>query len=69
MYNNDDIQNMIDEVKDNKEFFKAVDQSGICEEDKIAIMDVLDSGWYEDFDRYDSAVCEYFITIYEDWKA
>jgi len=69
MYNNDDIQDMITKAKkDMDSFYKAIDSYGISNSDKNAIKSVINSGWYEDFDRYDSAVCEHFIRIYENWR-
>ena len=66
MYNSNDIQEMLTKAKTNKDrFFKEIDNSGISALDKESIKSVINDGWYESFDRYDSAVCEYFIDIFE----
>lgn len=67
MYSNDDIQEMIDRILTDKlfarEFEKQLNQTNAM--DKIAITAVLNEGYYETFDRYDSDVCEQFIEMYE----
>lgn len=67
MYDNNDIQNMIDTVNKNREAFKPfLDHINFT--DQAAINNVLSSGWVETFDRYDSDVCEQFITAYEKYQ-
>lgn len=69
MYNNDDIQNMLQIAKANKkQFFAQIDNAKISPYDKLAIESVVNDGWYEAFDKYDSAVCEYFIRIFEEFQ-
>ena len=66
MYSNNDIQDMIQTAKANKQqFFEQIDSAGISQSDKISIKSAINDGWYEAFDRYDSAVCDHFITIFE----
>lgn len=63
-YSNDDIQNLIEEVnKDNA--LKERILSHFDNRDLVAIKDVLSDGYYERFDRYDSDVCEQFLSAYE----
>ena len=64
MYTVDEIQDMIDDVRRNREtFMPFIDE--INTRDRRAIMNVLCDGYYEAFDRYDSDVCEQFINAYE----
>lgn len=67
MYSNDDVQEMIDRILTDKlfarEFEKQLNKTNPM--DKIAITAVLNEGYYETFDRYDSDVCEQFIEMYE----
>ena len=63
MYNNDDIQAMIDKVNQAGIADKIL--AHISEYDKGAVRHVLETGYYETFDRYDSDVCEQFILAYE----
>ena len=66
MYSNNDIQNMIQAAKANKQqFFDRIDGASISQADKIAIKSAINDGWYEAFDKYDSEVCDHFITIFE----
>ncbi len=62
---NNQLQDMITYVKRNQPaaFFEELEK--INDSDKRAIKRVIDEGWYEEFDRYDSDVCEEFIRIYE----
>ena len=67
LYSNDEIQEMLNRVK--KEPFKTAFCEALKEtvsySDELCIRDVLRFGGYvEDFDRYDSAICEYFINAY-----
>ena len=64
IYNNDDIQEMIKETKSDEKLRNAI-LAQLSGRDKAAVEDVLAEGWYERFDRYDSDVCEQFITAYE----
>lgn len=69
MYNNSDIQDMIQTARANKQqFFEWIDSASISQTDKTAIKSVINDGWYEAFDRYDSAVCDHFITIFEGFQ-
>ena len=75
MYNNSDIQKMIDEVKVGNRsqmgiaFPIALANSNLCLADKRAIKNVIENEPYtKAFDRYDSDVCEQFITLYEKAK-
>lgn len=63
MYNYNDIQNMIERVNNDGTADKIL--SHIQDYDKGSVRNVLKSGYYETFDRYDSDVCEQFITAYE----
>ena len=64
LYTSDDIQDMLDSCKKNVKLKEAV-ISHFTGRDKGAISDVLDDGYYERFDRYDSDICEQFIKAYE----
>ncbi len=69
MYNNEQIQCMLDDLSNTparKELFMSKLNCGYA--DKLAIQDVICDGWYERFDRYDSGVCEIFISTYESIK-
>lgn len=63
MYNYDDIQNMIDRVNNDGTADKILQH--ISDYDKGSVRNVLKSGYYETFNRYDSDVCEQFIRAYE----
>lgn len=66
-YNNDDIQKMLETLRD-PEHKQAFLQNLTCSpRDKLAILDCIADGYYERFDRYDSDVCEIFIATYEAW--
>ena len=65
MYSNDDIQRMIEKCSKNKAFKKKVLEGIEDFTDRRAVESVIEDGWYEYFDRYDSAVCERFIDAYE----
>jgi len=67
-YTNDDIQDMIKECNSNPELKEKVVNQISNDRDRAAIISVLKEGWYEEFDRYDSDVCEQFITAYEKAK-
>lgn len=69
MYTSKDVQNMIEKVATDHKFMRFVSNSGISNADFAAIAHVLKTGWYETFDRYDSAVCEQFIRLYEKYTA
>ena len=64
LYTNDDIQNMLDVCGMDIKLKDAV-LSHFTGADKAAMSDVFSDGYYERFDRYDSNVCEQFITAYE----
>lgn len=67
MYTMNEVQDMISTLLNNgdlmKVFCKNLENTNAS--DRMAIMSVLREGWYEEFDRYDSDVCEQFITLYE----
>ena len=64
IYSNDDIQDMISEVNKNLKLKEKL-LAHFSGSDLHAMQDVLNDGWYERFDRYDSDVCEQFIKAYE----
>ena len=70
LYTYTDIQNMLNELNRDtakkQAFLCRLGQKSTSLSDKNAIISVIRSGWYEDFCRYDSDVCEQFIRIYED---
>lgn len=69
--NNDQLQKMIQyltEVDNRKDLFLFVASHKTNNSDLMAMKDVLDDGYYERFDRYDSDVAEQFITIYQQLK-
>ncbi len=64
LYTNDDVQILIDQTnKDPK--LKGLIRSQLSGRDLLALNDVLSDGTCERFDRYDSDVCEQFISAYE----
>ena len=65
MYNNTQIQEMLTTVKNNPELKKRVIAHfhGI---DAGPIRNVIADGWLEAFNRYDSDLCEQFITAYKE---
>lgn len=67
LYNNDDIQEMLDSLK-NPKHFKGLNLSDLSDSDKRAILRVIEDGYYETFDRYDSDVCEEFIRAYKEYS-
>lgn len=70
LYGNDDIQAMIETLGNKtykKEFSAVLKTYGCSSQDKSAILDCLSEGYCERFDRYDSAVCETFVRVYELW--
>lgn len=64
IYSNDDIQDMITAVNDDQKLKEKV-LGHFSGNDLHAMQDVLNDGWYERFDRYDSDICEQFIRAYE----
>ena len=66
MYNNDDIQKMIERVNNDDTRDLIMDCKCISDFDYRSIDHVLESGCAEDFERYDSDVCEQFIRAYEE---
>ena len=67
IYTNEDIQDMLTAVK-KSDTLRTKILSCFSEDDRAAMADVLDEGWYERFDRYDSDVCEQFIRAYNENK-
>lgn len=71
LLNNNQIQQMLqylNEIKNRKDVFLFVASHKTNKSDLMAMKDVLDDGYYERFDRYDSDVTEQFITIYQQLK-
>lgn len=68
MYTNDDIQNILRGLKNPRNydiFEKKIDFVTDNQIDIYQIKDCIHEGWYERFDRYDSAICETFLCIVE----
>ena len=65
MYTNEDIQEIITKVRNDLGLSKKVLDQITDYSDWKAVQNVIDDGWYEAFDRYDSDVCEQFIKAYE----
>lgn len=65
MYNNNDIQCILDYItEDNNRkqlFFIVLPNT----KDGSDIKNIINSGYYEDFDKYDSDVCEQFLKCFE----
>ncbi len=64
LYTNNDIQAMIERCYEDVRFGKKVLDGINSREDWSAVQRVISSRSYETFDRYDSDVCEQFITAY-----
>ncbi len=64
-YNNDDIQNMIAACKCDNNLINSILNGINSPGDKQAVTSVINSGWYEDFYKYDSDVCEKFTGAFE----
>ena len=64
MFNNDDIQRMIEECQSDLTLKAKVLDGMANTSDRLKASDVISAGYYERFDRYDSDVCEQFITAY-----
>ena len=68
LYTNNDLQRMIEFINNNQvirdDFIKRLPKNA----DGRAIEDVLDDGYYERFDRYDSDVAEQFIDMYRNFR-
>ena len=68
IYDNNDVQKMLNFLHYNKTaknfFFTAI--IGFSVPDKRAMLHAVDEAWYEVFDRYDSAVCDYFVKSFEE---
>jgi hypothetical protein len=67
MYNTNQIQEMLNKLNTNQPMLKTfcAKLEKLNASDRMAIMDVLRDGSVERFDRYDSDVCEQFISLYE----
>ena len=67
LFTNEDIQNAITDIKSDpqrlKEFLSMVPETT----DGNAIKSVINEGWYEEFNRYDSDVAEQFVSLYLDF--
>ena len=67
MYNSNDIQNIIDRLNSDNElkedFLRRIFK--YYPYDENSVRDVLSDGSVERFDRYDSAVCDEFLTVWE----
>lgn len=69
MYDSEDIQRMLESLQDSSErekFNKLLEKTNFS--DRNAINHCIDECWYETFERYDSDVCEQFISLYEKYK-
>lgn len=67
IYSNDDVQKVIEQVNADSDLKSRI-LSHLNVVDRNAVCDVLQDGWYERFDRYDSDVCENFLLYYEKEK-
>ena len=65
MYNCNDIQNMITACKNDEDLAERVVSHIKDFRDSSAVRSVIREGYYEYFDRYDSDVCEQFISAFE----
>lgn len=65
MYGKDEIQKMITLCHENKHLRGLIACQIKSFTDREAIRDVMEKGYYDAFDRYDSDVSEQFITAYE----
>ena len=65
MYNNDQIQEMITVCHNDPDRKKAVLSQIKDQRDRDSVRYVINDGYYEAFDRFDSDVCEQFLTAYE----
>ena len=63
-YINDEIQDLIEKVNSDNTLKRKI-LSYFEGQDLYAMEDVLDDGCCERFDRYDSDVCEQFLTAWE----
>ena len=65
LYNNNDIQQILDYIREDSDrqqlFFMVLPNT----KDGSDIKSVIKSGYYEEFNRYDSDVCEQFLQCYE----
>ena len=64
LYEQEDIQDMINELKDPEKYDKFIKSLSCSHSDKRAITDVLYNGEVERFMYYDSDVSEIFISTY-----
>ena len=64
LYTNDDIQEIIEKCNANNVLRDSI-MNQLDSRDRMDLADVLSDGWVERFDRYDSALCENFLTAYE----
>lgn len=69
MYTYDDIQKMLEKINKAPDHIKEAFREYVNEhtnfKDANSIMDCVKQAYYEAFDRYDSDVCEQFLTFYE----
>lgn len=68
LYDSNDIQNILNRLTNDsayKEKFMKYAKEYMSGSDYLALGHVISEGWYETFDRYDSDLCEQFLTIYE----
>ncbi len=65
MYNNDQIQEMITVCHNDPDRKRAILSRIRDLRDRESIRYAINEGYYEAFDRFDSDVCEQFITAYE----
>lgn len=67
-YSSDDIQAMLNFIShhdDRPEYHAFLNYISKNTTDTGAIKHCISEGWYEEFDRYDSDVCEQFIRCFE----
>lgn len=64
-YDDNDVQNMINACKKDERLKESVLNRVSGFSDQVAVSSVLESGWVDNFYRYDSDVCEKFSAAYE----
>lgn len=67
MYTTKDIQHMLNECNRDLDLKDRI-LSQFRGSDRFDMVAVFEDGYYERFDRYDSDLCEQFITAYEKIK-
>lgn len=64
-YTNAEIQVMLNDCKKNSSLARKILKQMPNDNDRAALAAIIKDGVAEDFDKYDSAVCEYFIGLYD----